>query len=71
MEYQLSNEATYICIVSKAVVFTIIVFYSISAYAKYNIEICTPKVIQKLLEHHLDIVRFAKRDTVSLISWLA
>lgn len=40
-------------------------FAALPAYAKYDVEIEAPREIRKLLERHLDIARFAKRDDIS------
>ncbi|MGN4153876.1 autotransporter assembly complex protein TamA [Burkholderia gladioli] len=39
--------------------------FALPAWAKYSVDIDAPRSVRKLLEQHLDVSRFAKRDDIS------
>ncbi|MEX3582536.1 MAG: autotransporter assembly complex family protein [Burkholderia sp.] len=39
--------------------------FALPAWAKYRVDIDAPRSVRKLLERHLDVSRFAKRDDIS------
>ncbi|MEX3613158.1 MAG: POTRA domain-containing protein, partial [Burkholderia gladioli] len=39
--------------------------FALPAWAKYRVDIDAPRLVRKLLEQHLDVSRFAKRDDIS------